>query len=209
MKCSLAWKEGLDLRQNKNSQLPGTQDDFCSLFLRSLGTTLSLVGSWRWHKVNVTGAPCCFCWEVEHFPSVPKKMSLYRTLVVLLVGHASLHTSKQQLLNYSLHTHSKNHDKIWSLKTSTWVEKGKSLWCLVNCHLLQLPREFLTPGLLTSYPARWFHPCPWQPLPPSLVLSLIYWMWYGHFHSTVIGCRLDSCLFWTYVFSIFTENAET
>lgn len=31
-------------------------------------------------------------------------MSLYRTLMVLLVGHVPLHTSKQQLVNYSLLT---------------------------------------------------------------------------------------------------------
>lgn len=94
MKCLLAWKKGLDLRENKKkkkSQLPDVQDDLCSPALCehwALRVPRSLkAGAGGGQPANVTETPCCSCWEVEHFSSVPKKMSLYRTLMVLLVGH--------------------------------------------------------------------------------------------------------------------------
>ena len=101
------------------------------------------------HKGNVPGTPCCSCWEVEHFPWVLKKMSLYGTRD--LVGYVPY--TKQTTIIKLFSSHSKNHAKIHSFpEISTWVEKGKSLCYLVNLQLLQLLSEFLTPGLLTGCP---------------------------------------------------------
>lgn len=126
IKCFLSQKEGLNLRQNKKITTSRYQNYLHSLVISK--TEISehhgpFGQKWGagYPKINITGLLCCCGWEVDPFSSPWKKISLCRTMMVLWVGHASLHTSQRPSLNYPLPTQ-RIMARFRSPKISTWGE---------------------------------------------------------------------------------------
>lgn len=124
-----------------------------------------------------------------------------------LISRSCTFAHKQTIVLKLFSPHSKNHDKIQSPKISASVEKGKSLWDLINGHLPQLPEVLLIRGgllslfqwlLLTGCVLAW---CPFQARSPSLSSQLSVecdMVIFTIAGSALIGHCLGSCPFWTY-----------
>lgn len=134
-----------------------------------------------------------------------------------LISRSCTFAHKQTIVLKLFSPHSKTHDKIQSPKISAWVEKGK-----ISVESRKLTSSSTSQGAANSrgtvvplpvVTAHWFRPC-LVPLPGSVtitVLSVVCWMWYGHFHhcwQCLIGHCLDSCPFWTCYPPSFIENLE-
>lgn len=105
-----------------------------------------------------------------------------------LISRSCTFAHKQTTVLKLFSPQSKNHDKIQSPKISAWVEKGK-----ISVGSRKLTSSSTSRGVANSrgtvvplpgVTAHWLRPC-LVPLPGSVtitVLSVVYWMWYGHFH---------------------------